>query len=165
MSDARPLLSELLAHREALVGRAAPIVGCRQRAEDVVHELFLRLASRDDHPPVSRPVAFLQRSVANLARDQARRQGLELRHARRESGLDDVHAPSAEHCSRDHEALTRVQAALAELPQDCRVAFEMHRLGGYTHREIATALGVSPSMVDKHIRRALTHCRDALRDG
>jgi len=147
------------------VRRAAPIVGCRERAEDVVQELFLRLASRDEQPRVSEPVAFLQRSVANLARDQARRQGLERCHARREAGLEHVHAPSAEHCSGAHESLARVQAALAELPRDCRLAFEMHRLGGYTHRQIATALGVSPSMVDKHIRRALTRCRDALRDG
>ncbi|UEX77580.1 sigma-70 family RNA polymerase sigma factor [Sediminicurvatus halobius] len=159
-----PLIDTLLLHRDALVSQVLPIVGGRAQAEDVVHELFLRLARRDSDAGVRQPLAFLHRAARNLAQDELRHERMVARHGERQSGLAPEHAPSAEHCSGERQALERVQQALAALPRDCRAAFEMHRLGGYTHREIAAALGISASMVDKHIRRALTACRDALRD-
>jgi RNA polymerase sigma-70 factor (ECF subfamily) len=40
----------------------------------------------------------------------------------------------------------------------------MNKIEGRSHREIAEQLGVSISMVEKHIIRALIHCRDLMRD-
>ncbi len=154
----------MLSHRESLVTQAAPIVGGRPQAEDIVHEVFLRLVRRRDTSAVRHPLAFLHRAVRNLAHDEARRERMVARHSEAQIGAALDHAPSAEQCTGEREALRRVQQALTGLPRDCRVAFEMHRLGGHTHREIGQALGISASMVDKHIRRALTACRDALRD-
>jgi DNA-directed RNA polymerase specialized sigma24 family protein len=55
-----------------------------------------------------------------------------------------------------------VAAALAELPERTRYAFEMHRIQGVSQKEIAIALGVSPTLVNFMIRDALVHCRKKL---
>jgi RNA polymerase sigma-70 factor (ECF subfamily) len=40
----------------------------------------------------------------------------------------------------------------------------MNKIEGRSHREIAERLEISVSMVEKHIMRALVHCRDLRRD-
>ena len=53
--------------------------------------------------------------------------------------------------------------ALAQLPERTRAAFELHRLGGKTQREVAADLGISTTLVNFMIRDAMACCRDALR--
>jgi RNA polymerase sigma factor (sigma-70 family) len=58
-----------------------------------------------------------------------------------------------------------LQEALRELPPKCWEVLYMSRVEGMTHTEIAKALGVSKSLVDKYAVRALLHCRQKLKDG
>lgn len=50
--------------------------------------------------------------------------------------------------------LESVRAAIDALPPRTREVFLMHRLEGAKYREIAIALGMSQSAVEKHIARA-----------
>ncbi len=50
--------------------------------------------------------------------------------------------------------LTVIGAAIETLPPKCRQVFLMHRLQGLKHREIAETLGITASMVEKHIMEA-----------
>lgn len=52
--------------------------------------------------------------------------------------------------------------ALDELPAACRTAFLLNRVDGVKHRDIAHKIGISVSMVEKHIVRAFIHCRTRL---
>ena len=158
--------STLIAYRAALIQLATPIVGCRAQAEDIVQEAFLRVTERTNKAdPIRRPVAFIFQVVRHLALDRSRRLKLETRYAGENEIPDSIPAAvaSPEETTIDRGQLRIVADALRELPDACRLAFEMHRFGGYTHKEIALALGVSPSLVDKHIRAALTRCRARLR--
>jgi len=154
-----------LTYRTALIASAAPIVGCRSRAEDVVQEAFVKFTEFVNRNDVRHPVALLFRTVRNLAVDRWRRLTLEVRTGADQEILSIASSTSAspEDAVLRRDELRLITDALQELPEHCRIAFEMHRLGGYTYEEIAETLGVSPSMVDKHIRRALTHCRARLR--
>jgi RNA polymerase sigma-70 factor (ECF subfamily) len=166
LAHANEYAGTFIAYRAALIKIATPIVGCRAHAEDIVQEAFVRVtehASKADD--IRHPVAFIFQVVRHLALDRSRRLKLETRHAG-ESEIPDAGpsaAASPEETTIGRDQLRIVNDALRELPDSCRLAFEMHRLGGYTHKEIALALGVSPSLVDKHIRAALTHCRMRLR--
>jgi DNA-directed RNA polymerase specialized sigma24 family protein len=40
--------------------------------------------------------------------------------------------------------------------------FLLHKFEGLSHADIATRLGISKNMVEKHIIKALAHCRDRL---
>jgi RNA polymerase sigma factor (sigma-70 family) len=154
-----------LAHRAALVDYAAPIVGCRARAEDVVQEAWLRFASRTDGEQIAQPVGYLYRIVRNLALDWARRLSFERRSARDQALFDPLpSAPSAEREALYRDELRRVAQTLAALPDRTRIAFEMHRLGGCTLREIAEELGISVTLAHQLVREALRRCADSLGD-
>ena len=62
-----------------------------------------------------------------------------------------------------NQRLDLLQRALAELPAACRDCFLLRKLEGLSHPEIAERLGVSRSMVEKHIVNAMKHCRVRLR--
>lgn len=145
----------------------------RSAAADVVQDAFLRYAmaaqggaqgggaGRGDAPrPIANPVAFLWQVVRNIVRDhrrQHRRRGTALDIQELSDSLADPQ-PSAERVLVARQEFRVLRAALDELPRDCRLALLLSRTEGLTHPEIAGRLGISASMVTKHVIRALRHC-------
>lgn len=157
--DKDSLLQAFVAHRRALIDYAASVLGSADRAEDVVQEAWLRFESAT-HGEVEQPVHYLYRIVRNLALDLLRRQALEGRHA---APFDDAieidsGAPGPERQVISQDELSRFAAALAELPERTRLAFELVRLRGETLQQAALRLGVSVPLVHQLVRRALMHC-------
>lgn len=157
-------LAVYLRHRPALIDAASSLVG-RYAAEDVVQDAWLRFAASDQ--PKQHPAAFLFRIVRNLAIDRGRR-------ARREvtgGGADEAlraaiaPAPSVEQRLADGDDLRLVAAALADLPEAARRAFELHRFEGRTYAQIAHALGVSQGQAHKLVQKAIVLCLERLEVG
>jgi len=154
-------LQLFLAHRRALVDYAAPIVGCRARAEDVVQEAFIRFSSVEGRPrgaAIVHPVGYLYRIVRNLAFDWSRRLSAEVAPVQ----PDRLHAIPAETPSVEQALLYRDQLrvlaeALAELPERTRIAFDMHRLQGRTLQEVADRLGISVVRAHQLVKQAVLH--------
>jgi RNA polymerase sigma factor (sigma-70 family) len=158
-----------LAHRSALVDYATPILGCRARAEDIVQDAYLRFSSVTEGAgtSIAHPVAYLYRTVRNLALNLIRRQ---ITEGTSPSGSDLLETMASATPTPEHEALYRdelraMTLALAELPERTRRAFELHRLGGYTLQQVAATLGVSVGLAHQMVRDALSHCADRLGDG
>ena len=57
----------------------------------------------------------------------------------------------------------RVNAAIAELPEKCRFAFQL-RQEGYSQKEIAEKMQISENTVERHIDKALKNLRTNLKD-
>ena len=127
-----------------------------QDAEDLLHSAWLRLfAYREEHE-VRRPAAFLIQTAANLAVDR-HRQGKRLAREPLETfepGLEDA-APLQDEVLAARERLRRVQAGLERLPPRTREVFVMHKVEGMKLREIAAALGITQSAVEKHVAKAV----------
>ncbi|MBC3413150.1 sigma-70 family RNA polymerase sigma factor [Pseudomonas sp. SWRI51] len=155
-----------LAHRPALVDYAAPIVGCRARAEDVVQEAWLRFSGQALQADIRHPASYLYRIVRNLALDHTRRTATEKTQPGSEEILAELPASTAspEHTVSQQNELSAISRALEELPLRTRTAFEMHRLGGYTLQHVATHLDISVSLVHQLVRDALRHCMERLED-
>jgi RNA polymerase sigma factor (sigma-70 family) len=158
------LVKTYLMHRTALVDTAAPIVGCRFRAEDVVQDAYLRLAQATLEAEVRQPASYLFRLVRNLAVDRARRLALEGRYGASERVPLSAPAadPSPEEALAARELLRGLERALAELPDRTRLVFEMNRVGGYSVEQVSRTLGISTSLTYLLLRDAMTHCRDRL---
>lgn len=131
----------------------------RARAEDLAHDLWIKLRERGDPDSWVEPRAVIFTAASNLATDDGRRDAREqARISTDESPLDSV----ATHLdpSRDAENLRRIEQlarALEELPEICREAFLMNRIDALTHAQIAAALGISKKSVQRYIERVLHH--------
>jgi RNA polymerase sigma factor (sigma-70 family) len=139
-------------------------LGNRQSAEDVVHDAYLRVLERSSETPIKQPRAFLYRTALNLVIDDHRRNVI-----RQTEPLDAVDhqeqlfSPSPQ-ATMDHgQRLEMMQRALAELPYLCRECFTLRKIDGLSHPQIAERLGISRSVVEKHIVNAMKHCRVRVR--
>lgn len=144
--------------------RAARIVGSAQAA-DVVQDTFERIWERA-RDSVSLTPAYLARCLRNASIDHYRR---ESRHA----ALPDqilaeqwaVEAVDPQDAVIASQALGQLQAALAAMPARRRQIFLLNRSHGCTYDEIAAALDLSYSTVEREIARALVDCRAAMDPG
>lgn len=161
---AGPLLDILIANRPMFVNVARGFVGCASRAEDVVHDVFLKLADLPGQDGVRQPIAYVMRMVRNASIDACRRQNLEnIYHADEDSGLDmPSSAPSPEAALELRDTLRHVFDALGRLPPRSRAAFEMVRLREETLQSTARALDVSQTLVHFMVRDVEKHCSDCL---
>ena len=110
---------------------------------------------------VPEPRAYLFVATRNLALDRLRRSRTEARADTPLTALPDP-SPSPEDAATSRQRLKLLVAALNELPAATRAVFLMARVDGLPHREIAMRLGISVSMVEKHIMRAVGHTRERL---
>jgi len=79
----------------------------------------------------------------------------------------DDHAPRvrehrAEQVSAQPDELRLIADALAQLPAHTRMAFELHRLRGYTLEQVARELDITAGVAHQAIRTALSRCAAAL---
>lgn len=153
-------------HHRELVRFASRLVGDRDGGEEVVQNTYLRLAGRSAQPvAIDHPKAYMYAAARTAAVDFTVRRNSEWMY-RVDFAEVDRHAAvedPAVTLQRRHR-IVRLAVVLNELPPACQTAFIMNKIEGRSHREIAEHLGVSISMVEKHIIRALIHCRDLMRD-
>lgn len=97
---------------------------------------------------------WLHRLTVNLVLDARRR-------STREDALDDDATPEA---PRGLRVGTKVdlERAIRELPEQARIVFVLHDVEGYTHRDIATALGVTEGTTKTQLHRARRKLRESL---
>ncbi|WP_447980417.1 RNA polymerase sigma factor [Candidatus Nitrospira bockiana] len=143
------------------------IVGCRDTADELTQEAYLRLVSASDGQAIDHPRAFLYRTAKNLALDHLRKGKV---HAFQTTGLEEaLHVrsdqPSADRVLADKERFDRFVAALETMPVRSREVFVLHRAHDLSYRQIAERLNISESAVEKNMMRALTHCRRAVDEG
>jgi RNA polymerase sigma-70 factor (ECF subfamily) len=144
------------AHRSDLIRYATPIVGSREEAEDLVQEVFIKFVPEDAATP-KKLKAYLFRMVRNLALDVRRRQKRDLR-ARPEDtpwwGLP-LDAGTPEENALFCDQVRQVEAILSAMPEQARIAVEMHRFGGYRMEDIASHLDISVAGVHRLIKAAI----------
>ena len=82
----------------------------------------------------------------------------------RESPLDDALTVGTVTRRAEPDLKERLRQAIDNLPEGYRTVFVMHDVEGYTHEEIAAALGVQPGTSKAQLFRARAKLREALAD-
>jgi RNA polymerase sigma-70 factor (ECF subfamily) len=161
--DGQSLVETYLSRRPDLVRFFTQRLRSAAAAEDLVQDIYVRLAAQDGAVVIHNPVGYLYRLGSNLMLDRLRG---ERRAAIRESAWLDSHSTrigleqvaedsGAEHAMVAKQRLETVIAALRELPEQTQRVFRMHKFDGMSHPEVAQALGISRSAVEKHVMAAL----------
>jgi RNA polymerase sigma-70 factor (ECF subfamily) len=135
--------------------------------EDLVQDVFVRLAGRGEAEAIRHAERYLFRTAANVLRDHSRRDAVR-RSGVHEAFDEDLHGReeiSPERVLEDRETVAALLDALEQLPERTRAVFVLHRFDGMRYGDIARQLGVSVSSVEKHMMKALAHvtrCMESL---
>lgn len=161
------------AHRSELLRFLVARIGDAAEAEDVVQEVWLKIASLQTGP-VANGKSYLFRIAHNLVLDRVRER--KRRAVREQNWSDTEHGPlpasgevadSREDAMQEMEAreeAARLASAIANLPEGARNVLRLHKIDGLSHGEVAEKLGISKSGVEKHMAVAMKHLRRLLED-
>ena len=133
-------------------------------AEDLVQDVYLRIARHPGLGMVENLQAFLYTTATNLLRDRWRRAN--AKYAPALVNIEDcvlaVGASDPAEIVEWRETVERLAEAFETLPEKPKKALHLHRFWGCSYAEIAEQLEVSVSMIEKHISASLSHLRKAV---
>lgn len=160
---AHPLIAAYFEHRDALGRFLQARVGASGDVEDLLQELYIKVAALAPGTEVRDSRAFLYRLASNQMMDRwrsgqrSRARDAAWRLANHEVGpVEDMSdAPSAEAVVAGRQTLDLLTTAVARLPDKTRIVFSLHKFEGLSYAEVATRLQISRSSVEKHMMDAL----------
>jgi len=147
--------------RPALIAYFLRRVPNPAEAEDLAHDVFLRLAGVPLDQLRSAD-AYIFQVAANLLRDRARRWKVRYAYAADQVAAAEVdeletHASDPERIEVARRSLATLVAQLMELPKRTREIFILYRVENVARRDIAQAYGLSLSSVEKEVARATAY--------
>lgn len=134
-------------------------------ADDIIQDAYCRFAALTCVAHIDRPGAYFMQTVKNLWRDQLRRAQI-IRFEDFTENAESFVEPEAmgiEAACAARQQLRMVEAMLAKLPERCRTIFTLKRVEGCSQKEIAARLGVSESVVENDVQKALRLIQAELR--
>lgn len=134
--------------------------------EDMLQEIFIRAEKYDGEIEIINVNSFVYRIANNLAIDKLRQKKRMMKyHSEKEMNSEEVPSrhPSADQQVYDRSRLQFLQEALNILSEKQKKCFILSRCDNLTYKEIGEKVGLSESMVKKHVAKALAHCRKYLR--
>jgi RNA polymerase sigma-70 factor (ECF subfamily) len=136
------------------------LTGAEHTAREVTQNTFVKaFASLDGFRGDSAFGTWLHAIAVSLSLNEIRRRKREWA---RNAPLDDATALAESAPRSDPFLREKVMEAVKDLPEGCRAVFMMHDAEGYTHQEIAAALGVTVGTSKAQLSRARGKLRVAL---
>jgi RNA polymerase sigma-70 factor (ECF subfamily) len=133
--------------------------------DDLVQEVFIRLAHRTSFQDIEYVDGYVFQTAANVIRDRVRRHV--VRHHSQHESLENCELfPtddfSPERVLQGRQQLERAIEALGELPERTQCVFVLRLYEGLRQEEIAAKLQLSVQGVRFHLRRAKAHLMQRL---
>lgn len=134
-------------------------------AEEIVQDLYLKIAALDQDYRVDNPTAYLFRAGTHIWLNTLRGAG----RAERRNGqwLESHHthvagdivseAPSAEDQLAARQQFDLIRRSLLDLPTKTQDIFRLHKIDGVSQADVALRLGISRSSVEKHMAAAIKY--------
>lgn len=152
-------------HFKKLYAYAFTIVKEEMAAEEMVQQVFFKIWEKKGQVEIRTSVtAYLYRSVYHESLNYLKHQKVKAAyqsHAARESKNQSDNASSKLQLS---ELEQKLNVALNELPEQCRVIFQMSRFEELKYQEIADRLGLSVKTIENQMGKALRILRTKLID-
>lgn len=148
-------------HHDSLLGFIKKRVTENSLAEDILHDLYLKITNLHVSDPVKYPKAYVYRMANNLIIDNQRR--LSARPGTPVAEHEEVFSEITPDLSLEYsQRLKIVVDAIKELPEKTQMVFRMHRFDELNKSNIAIKMGISVNMVEKHLRRGLQYCKEKI---
>lgn len=154
----RWIAAHILPHEPELRGWLRHRLGrdVRNDIDDLVQEVFARIWVAD-FSRVRNGRAYLFATTRHLLGEYARRSRLvRIEPLGERDSLSLISEdPGPDLCASAWQELTMLQAIVGALPGQCRRVFELLKIEGLSHREVAQRMGLREKTVENHLTRAL----------
>ena len=163
------LIDTYIALREQIANLVTRIVPPKE-VEDIVQETYVRICRVDPREAVREPRSYVLRTARNLALDHVKRSESRLTAgtdmdglAAGDGGLPADADPTQARVASDEEFALFCEA-VRSLPRQCRRAFVLKKVYGYSLKEIMAEMDLGQSTVETHIVNGTKRCVQYLRD-
>jgi RNA polymerase sigma-70 factor (ECF subfamily) len=150
------------AHVDRVYGLAYRMTGDETLARELTQDAFVRAFDKIDSYRGDAALSTWLHTVTTSVVLNGLRKVRRIRE--REVDLDHARGAAATDRRSEPELRDRLHAAIAGLPDGYRKVFVMHDVEGYTHLEIARALGVAEGTSKAQLSRARAKLRVELAD-
>ena len=162
MANSDTLVEVFLALRGRLTRLVIGIVPPRD-VEDIVQETYVRVCQIENKDAIREPHSFLFRTAQNLAINHVKRAESRLTDGvdaiDEITGLGDRFLADQTYAqATSDEQFALFCEAVRHLPQQCRRAYVLKKVYGYTLKEIAREMELAESTVEKHIVAGAKKC-------
>lgn len=164
----------MTAHFSRVLNFIFRYVGRRDIAEDLTQEVFIRVyKSVGNYQPQSKFQTWLFTIAKNLSLNELRAHKHKMVSMEEmiDTGEDRVKIQFKDERQKtpaqqllDHEQSQQIRKAIAELPENQRVAVLLRRYEQFTYEEIAEVMQVTPKAVKSLLNRAKENLRDSLKN-
>ena len=161
-----PVAEAFFEHESFLKKFLARFLSGPQDIEDVAQETFLKAFDAEKDRAVRSPKAFLFQIAKNAALAKLTKKTQLITDYIEDLGSSELLSDEAsvEERVQGQKKLTVFCQAAAALPPQCRRAFLMRKVYGFSHKEISECMGISVSTVEKHMAAGLKRCSQFMRD-
>lgn len=136
----------------------------RDEAGDIVQEVFLRLSGAADRQTLTNPESYMKGIIWNLLRDRSKNitRRIERAHAELQPDRHAAEEGDPHQLLVARQTLARYEAAMRSMKPKTREIYLRHRLDEESYDQIAAALSMSVSGVEKQMAKAAVHLKRAL---
>lgn len=164
MAPAKDSIGSIFLHNvKALKGYLKRFFGNSQDVDDLLQDVYLRIAEAEKKEEITAPKAFIYKVARNIALNEKSRAHNKLN----ESMDDEVLAQlldslSLEDSFEQQQRFEHFCVAINKLPPQCRKVFILKKIHGLPNSAIAEQLNIAVSTVDKHLAKGLIDCKNEL---
>lgn len=148
---------------------ASHIVGDAEEAEDLVQDVFLHIwKNRDKLDGEKNIPAYLFTIIRNKCLNFLKRKLVEEKYAHNRIKFETEELyhisfnGSEDFLSLEEKLQSGLNDLIGKMPPQCGVAFKLRWIEGKKIREIAAEMGISTTMVDKHLAKGLEIAKNNL---
>ncbi len=156
-------ISNLFISLRSTLTRAVSRIVPPKEIEDIVQETYVRVCQVEKQDEIRYPRSFMLKTAKNLALDYVKRAETRLTI----SSDNDFDWDLVDIGNGEDDTFNRVAAnqefghfcdAVRLLPLQCRKAFILRKVYGYSQKEIAERLDISENTVEKHVATGIKRC-------
>lgn len=150
----------MLVYYKDIFNFVTKLVGDKETAKDITQEAYAKCIELDSNKEINR--SFLYKVAKNIVIDESRKNKKisqiefqeEIYSIPKNEQPDEIVLETNE-----YENLMKI---VETLPNRSKEAFLLHTIDGYSRKEIAFMMGISPNAVEKHIIRATKNLQEKL---
>jgi RNA polymerase sigma-70 factor, ECF subfamily len=156
-------------HQRLVAGTVARMLGSNSDVEDIAHQVFVRVwRSAKRYVPRAKFTTWLLKITRNLVFNELRRRSrhaqlpLQVESEDEQRPIKDERAMAPDAALLEQELRHAIEAAIAQLPENQRMAVVLRRYGELSYEEIAEVLDQSVPAVKSLLFRARAELRTHL---